>query len=88
MMVRRIVLEPVGDAWTVREIGKAGATTYASGAQAERAARALGERLAGEGAFAHVKIMLRDGKVGGRYFYAPNGDGPSRGAARPLLAAA
>jgi hypothetical protein len=88
MMVRRIIVEPAGDAWTVREIGRADAVTYRSGAQAECAARALGERLAEEGAFAHLKVMLRNGEVGGRYFYVPRGHDPSRGASQRLLSVA
>jgi hypothetical protein len=88
MMVRRILLEPVGDAWTVREVGQGDVKTFATGAQAESAARAMGERFAQEGAFAHVKVMLRNGKVGGRYFYVPRGDGPTRGAGQGLLTVA
>lgn len=89
MMVRRIIVEPVGDAWTVREIEQTdGAMTFFSGAAAERAARALGERFAEEGAFAHLKIMLRNGDVGGRYFYFPKSDDPSGGASQCLLSVA
>lgn len=88
MLVRRIVVEPAGAAWTVREAGQAGAMTYVSGAQAERAARALGERFAAEGAFAHVKIVLRNGEVGGRYFYVPKGDDPARASRQGFAPAA
>jgi hypothetical protein len=88
MMVRRIIVEPSGDAWAVREIGQADAVTCHSGAQAERVARALGERFAQEGAFAHVKVVLRNGAVGGRYLYVPKGDDPSRGASQGPLALA
>jgi hypothetical protein len=88
MMVRRIIVEPAGDAWTVREIGRTDTMTFFSGAEAERAARALGERFAEKGAFAHLKVMLRNGDVAGRYFYVPKGDDPSRGASQCLLSVA
>ncbi len=88
MKVRRLILEPAGDAWTVREIGRGDVMTFDSGAEAERAARALGDQFAEEGDFAHLKVLLRDGKVGGRYFYVPKGDDPSRGAGQCLLATA
>lgn len=88
MIVRRIIVEPSGEGWTVREVGKPETKTYPSGGEAERAARALGDRFAAEGAFAHVKILLLNGKVGGRYFYVPKGDDPSRASGQCRLAAA
>jgi hypothetical protein len=86
MLVRRIVVEPAGDTWRVREMGQRDARTYVSGADAKRAARALGERFAAEGAFVHLKIMLRNGEVGGRYIYVPKGDDPPRASSQCLAA--
>ena len=86
MLMRRIVVEPAGDAWCVRELGQRDAMTYVSGADATRAARALGERFAAEGAFAHLKIMLCNGEVGGRYIYVPKGGDPPRATSQCLLA--
>jgi hypothetical protein len=81
-------LEPVGDVWVIRQDGDGILATFPAGAQAEAAARAMGERYAEDGDFVHLKVMLPNGKVGGRYLIMPKGDGPAGGASQALLTVA
>lgn len=77
-MLRTISVTPVEDGWAVRADGAAAPMTYSNGAEAERAARRLAERLAAEGEAVRIDIHLRDGSLGARFLTPPALD-----AARP-----
>ena len=70
-MVRLISVAPVEDGWAVRADGAAAPMTYSNGAEAERAARRLAERLAAEGEAVRIDIHLRDGSLGARFLAPP-----------------
>ena len=72
-MVQVIDVRPLGQGWIVRQAGAANPQVFRSGARAEDAARALGQRLAGAGHPAEVRIFLRDGALAGRISCAPRG---------------
>ncbi|WP_454719084.1 hypothetical protein [Caulobacter segnis] len=50
---------------------------FKSGESAEKAARALAERLNRAGAAAELQIRLRDGAIAARYAFAPIDNGAS-----------
>ena len=69
-MLQKITVRPLDAGWTV-ELDKLDAPmVFRSGAQAERAARALAERLAEAGESAELVIHLRDGTLAGRFVAA------------------
>lgn len=70
-MIHRISVEPLGPGWAVRAEALDNPMTFLGGAQAESAARHLGERLAEAGLYAVVEVRLRDGALGGRYLCPP-----------------
>lgn len=70
-MIHRISVEPLGPGWAVRAEALDNPMIFHSGAQAELAARHLGERLANAGLYGIIEVRLRDGALGGRYLCPP-----------------
>jgi hypothetical protein len=68
-MIQAIRVAPSADGWTVSSDAVETEMFFRSGASAEAAARALGARIADEGAAVEIEIILRDGSLGGRYAY-------------------
>jgi hypothetical protein len=68
-MTEFIKVEPLGEAWAVRQGAIENPQVFISGAKAEDAAISLGLRLAGAGLPAEILVYLRDGALGGRYVY-------------------
>jgi hypothetical protein len=66
-MVQVIKVEPLGKAWALRQGAAEIPLVFQSGARAEDAAHALGERLAAEGRPAEIRIYLRDGALAGAF---------------------
>jgi hypothetical protein len=66
-----ISVSPLGEAWAVRSDGVANDMVFSSGARAEAAARALGERLAADGLPTAIRIFDRTGALAGRFICAP-----------------
>ncbi|HEX4184014.1 MAG TPA: hypothetical protein VHY34_12225 [Caulobacteraceae bacterium] len=71
-MIQAIRVTPSADGWTVRSDAVDHEMFFRSGASAEAAARALGERMAGTGANVEIEIFLRDGSLAGRFAYPPD----------------
>jgi hypothetical protein len=69
-MFRTISVAPVEDGWAVRA-GAEPPMNYPNGAEAERAARRLAERLATKGDPVRIDVHLRDGSLGGRFLVPP-----------------
>lgn len=68
--MREIVVEPLGDVWTLRVAG-AEPQAFRRGSAAENAARALATRLAQTGEQVELKLRLRDGRTGARFLCLP-----------------
>jgi hypothetical protein len=68
-MTEIIKVEPLGQAWAVRQGVVENPQVFKSGAKAEDAAISLGLRLAGAGRHTEILVYLRDGALGGRYVY-------------------
>lgn len=66
-MAHVIRVEPLADGWAVRHGDTDNPQVFMSGAKAETAALSLGARLADAGDAAEVQIILRDGRVAGRF---------------------
>jgi len=62
-----IRVEPMADGWAVRHDDVENPQIFLSGAKAESAAMSLGARLADAGDAAEVQIILRDGRLAGRF---------------------
>jgi hypothetical protein len=77
--MRIIDVRPLADGWTVRceQIGND--LVFRSGRAAERAALRLADRLAAAGVPSEIRIHLKDGTLGGRFFSPAIGgtDSPS-----------
>ena len=65
-MIPLVTVRPLSTGWQVEAAGHE-SLVFSSGAQAERAARRLGEALAEREGAAAVRIYLRDGRLGGRF---------------------
>ena len=70
-MLQKIVIRPLDAGWMVELDRLDAPMVFNSGAQAERAARALAERLIDAGESAELIIHLRDGARAGRFVAAP-----------------
>ena len=70
-MLQKIVIRPVASGWAVELAQLDAPMMFRSGAQAERAARELAERLIDAGESAELVIHLRDGTQAGRFVTAP-----------------
>ncbi len=70
-MLQKITVRPLDAGWTVELDRLDAPMVFKSGAQAERAARALAERLIDAGENAELVIHLRDGTLAGRFVTAP-----------------
>ena len=66
-MVEVITVEPIAQGWAVRHHAVENPQVFSSGAKAEAAARSLGSRLSQAGSPAEIRVILRDGSVGGRF---------------------
>ena len=66
--MRIIDVRPLGQGWTVRGEQIDNDLVFRSGRAAEQAARHLAHRLAKVGIPSEVRIHLRDGTLGGRFF--------------------
>jgi hypothetical protein len=66
--MRIIDVWPLGQGWTVRGEQIDNDLVFRSGRAAEQAARQLADRLAKVGMSSEVRIHLRDGTLGGRFF--------------------
>ena len=65
-----ITVAPADSGWAVLHEG-AEPWLFRSGAQAEWSARRLGEVLAESGRAVEVRILLRNGQLGGRFVWDP-----------------
>jgi len=70
-MTRIITVTPAAFGWSLRIDAQESVVVFATGAQAEDAARRLACRLADAGEPAEILIRLRDGSLGGRLIAAP-----------------
>ena len=70
-MPQKIIIRPLDLGWAVELDRLDAAMVFKSGAQAERAARRLAERLADAGESAELVIHLRDGTLAGRFVATP-----------------
>jgi hypothetical protein len=66
-MENAISVRPAAHGWAVELDSSGLCETFHSAAEAERAARALGERLAEEGKAAEIRIHLKDGRLAARF---------------------
>jgi hypothetical protein len=78
-MALLITVSPSGPGWTVRSAALDADVVFSSGAKAEAAARGLAQQIAEDGGTAELRIVVRDGSLGGAFLY------PSR---RPPVALA
>lgn len=86
-MAQVIVVEPLGEGWTVKSSQIDNDMPFRSGAAAELAARDLAQRLNAAGLDAEIRILLRDGSLAAR-FVCPVADGAEPGASGQSLAGA
>jgi ApbE superfamily uncharacterized protein (UPF0280 family) len=70
-MTRIISVTPAAFGWSLRIDAQDSVLVFASGAQAEDAARRLACRLADAGEPAEILIRLRDGSLAGRLVTTP-----------------
>jgi hypothetical protein len=87
--MRIIDVKPLADAWTVWSEDLANDLVFRSGRAAEQAALDLADRLAKVGIASEIRIHLRDGTLGGRFFspaVGPSGGRQSAAAADAALA--
>jgi hypothetical protein len=75
-MALLITVSPAGSGWTVQSPALDGDVIFVSGAKAEAAARSLAHRIAESGRTAELKIVVRDGSLGGVFLY-PSRSAPS-----------
>jgi hypothetical protein len=74
MMALVICVAPAGQGWAVSSEALETHLTFARGARAEAAARALADRCAEAGRHAEVQIYLRDGALAGRFLHPAHQD--------------
>ncbi len=70
-MLQTITIRPMTSGWSVEMAQLDAPMVFKTGAQAERAARHLADRLAQVGERAELIIHLRDGTLAGRFVTAP-----------------
>lgn len=89
-MTRLISVSPATFGWSLRIDAQDGVLVFATGAQAESAARRLAQRLSDAGEPCEVLIYLRDGSLAGRLCSTPSSSSvrPRDGMAEPLEPAA
>jgi hypothetical protein len=68
-MALLITVSPAGSVWTVQSDALDGDIIFTSGAKAEAAARGLAQRIAEGGRTAELRIVVRDGSLGGAFLY-------------------
>jgi hypothetical protein len=68
-MALLITVTPSGLGWTVQSAALDGDIFFSSGAKAEAAARRLAQRIAEDGGTAELRIVVRDGSLGGAFLY-------------------
>jgi hypothetical protein len=72
-MNQAIVVQPSAEGWTVKSAPFDNEMFFRSGESAERAARALGTKMAQANAGVVIEVFLRDGSLGGRYVLGDRG---------------
>jgi hypothetical protein len=77
-MALLVTVSPAGPGWSLQSIALGGEVVFDSGAKAEAAARILAQRIAETGRTAELRIVVRDGSLGGVFLY------PSRAAPSAL----
>jgi hypothetical protein len=65
--MRRIVVTALPDGWKLSIDDIANDMIFHSGAEAERAARRLADRLARAGVWSEIRLHLKDGALGARF---------------------
>ena len=70
-MIRKILVEPASNGWSVRSDAFENDMFFLSGAKAESTARKLAEKIAHSGEAAQVEVHLRDGALAGRFVCSP-----------------
>jgi hypothetical protein len=75
-MALLITVSPAGSGWTVQSAALDGDVIFASGAKAEAAGRSLADQVAESGRTAELRIIVRDGSLGGVFLY-PSRSAPS-----------
>lgn len=70
-MTHVIEVTPAELGWTVTAAVFDNPMVFLSGAKAEAAAKELAQKIASYGEGAEVRVILRDGSVGGRFACAP-----------------
>jgi hypothetical protein len=68
-MALLITISPSGSAWTVQSAALSADMVFLSGAKAEAAARGIARRIAEGGGTAELRIVVRDGSLGGAFLY-------------------
>ena len=68
-MALLITVSPSGSDWTVQSAALDADMVFSSGAKAEAAARGLAQQIAEGGGTAEVRIIVRDGSLGGAFLY-------------------
>lgn len=66
--MRIIDVQPFAQGWTVRSEQIDNDLVFRSGRAAEQAAMQLADRLAKAGVSSEIRIHLKDGSLGGRFF--------------------
>lgn len=65
--MRRISVSAVGEGWRLTVDGLDNDMLFRSGAEAERAARGLADRLADAGDWSEIRLHLKDGSLAARF---------------------
>lgn len=65
--MRTISVSAIGESWRVAVDGLDNDMLFRSGAEAERAARGLAERLAKAGEWSEIRVHLKDGTLAARF---------------------
>jgi len=68
-MALLITVAPAGSGWSLQSAALVGDILFTSGAKAEAAARSLARRIAEGGGTAELRIVVRDGSLGGAFLY-------------------
>jgi hypothetical protein len=68
-MALLITVTPAEAGWTLQSDALEREVVFSSGAKAEAAARSLAQRIAEGGGAAELRIVVRDGSLGGAFLY-------------------
>jgi hypothetical protein len=73
-MALLITVSPAGPGWALQSPGLDGDLVFSSGAKAEAAARRLAQRIAESGDAVELRVVVRDGSLGGVFIYPSRAD--------------